>query len=119
MARTFALSAFLALCLAAPGLAHPPSYVPGTEDVPLMPGLETVDGSALIFDKPQGRIVEVSASGALKRSDVLQFYAASLPALGWTKAGRQAYQREGERLSFEFTGADGHLIVGILLEPEY
>src|SRR5262249_36400359 len=39
------------------------SYVPGTEDVPLMPGL-AADDSALIFDKPQGRIVEAAARGA-------------------------------------------------------
>jgi enoyl-CoA hydratase len=36
-------------------------YVPGTEDVPLMPGLRSDDGAALVFDKPQGRIVSVEA----------------------------------------------------------
>ena len=48
----------LVLLLIAPLAAHADEFVAGTEDVPLMPGLTPVQGSSLVFDKPQGRIVE-------------------------------------------------------------
>src|SRR5258708_16451349 len=58
-------------------------FVAGTEDVPLMPGLRNEDGTLVVFDKPQGRIIEVEARGKVTRAAVEKFYAASLPALGW------------------------------------
>jgi hypothetical protein len=94
------------------------SYVPGTEDVPLMHGLAPVTEAAIVFDKPQGRIIEATANGAVRRSDVVAFYAASLPQLGWHDAGRQRFEREGERLSLDFGGRDGNLQVDFTLEPE-
>jgi hypothetical protein len=94
-----------------------PGYVPGTEDVPLMPGLAADDGAALIFDKPQGRIVEAAARGAVSRDAVLAFYQRSLPQLGWQPTGERRFQREGERLSLDFDGSDGNLLVGFTLAP--
>jgi hypothetical protein len=93
-------------------------FVAGTEDVPLMPGLRLVSGSDLVFDKPEGRIVEAQAQGALSRTKVQTFYAASLPQLGWKKIGADAWQREAERLTLDFHGQDGHLTVGFTLSPQ-
>jgi hypothetical protein len=92
-------------------------YVPGTEDVPLMPGLAPADDSLLVFDQPQGRIVEASASGPVRRRDVIAFYRASLPELGWAVHGRHAFERAGERLSLDFDGRDGQLTVAFTLVP--
>jgi len=121
MTRAPILAAFLLVLLAAPlpGRAQPlgPGYVPGTEDVPLMPGLAAEAESALLFDKPQGRIVEASARGAVSRRAVLAFYQESLPQLGWHPAGERHFQREGERLSLDFDGNDGNLLVGFSLAP--
>jgi len=94
-----------------------PGYVPGTEDVPLMPGLAADAGTALIFDKPQGRIIEAAAHGAVSRRSVLAFYQRSLPQLGWHPAGERRFLREGERLSLDFDGSDGNLLVGFTLAP--
>ncbi|MEA2754521.1 MAG: hypothetical protein QOJ54_810 [Aliidongia sp.] len=94
-----------------------PGYVPGTEDVPLMPGLAADAGTALIFDKPQGRIVEAAARGPVSRRAVLAFYQQSLPQLGWLPAGDRRFQRDGERLSLDFDGSDGNLLVGFTLSP--
>src|SRR5262249_20377772 len=69
----------LALLLLAPLPARADGFVAGTEDVPLMPGLAPVAGSALTFDKPEGRIVEAQASGKVTRAAVHRFYAESLP----------------------------------------
>ena len=113
MLRRVAL--LLLLLVPAPALAD--SFVAGTEDVPLMPGLQPVAGSALTFDKPQGRIVEAQARGALARGAVQRFYAATLPQLGWKPAGADAWRRDGETLRLDFHGSDGALTVGFTLSP--
>jgi len=107
----------LLLLLLAPVPVLADSFVPGTEDVPLMPGLTPVANSSLTFDKPQGRIVEAQASGRLNRAAVQRFYAATLPQLGWKPAGADAWRREGERLRLDFHGPDGALTVGFTLSP--
>jgi hypothetical protein len=132
MVRRLALPAALAaLLLASSGLAAPglvqtsfvqPVYVPGTEDVPLMPGLAADDAASVIFDKPQGRIVEAAARGAVTRHAVMAFYEESLPQLGWRRtvpksAATKSFERDGERLSLDFDGRDGNLQVAFTLAP--
>ena len=114
MLRRFA---FILALLAPAGAALAADFVAGTEDLPLMPGLVAVAGSSLIFDKPQGRIVEAQASGKVSRNAVQSFYGATLPQLGWASAGANAWQREGELLRLDFHGRDGDLTVGFSLSP--
>ena len=92
-------------------------YVPGTEDVPLMPGLAPVGDAPLVFDKPEGRIVEAQARGKLARAGVRDFYGATLPQLGWS-GGADVWRREGEVLRLDFRGRDGDLTVGFTLSPQ-
>jgi hypothetical protein len=106
----------LLLATAPPALAAD-SFVAGTEDVPLMPGLAPIAGSSLTFDKPQGRIVEAQAAGKVTRVAVHRFYAATLPQLGWTEAGADTWRRESETLRLDFRGHDGDLTVGFTLSP--
>jgi hypothetical protein len=108
------LALMLVLVLAAP--AARAQFVAGTEDLPLMPGLAPVAGD-VVFDKPEGRIVEAQAKGALGRGAVRDFYRATLPQLGWVGAGSDAWRREGERLRLDFAGRDGDLTVGFTLSP--
>lgn len=121
MRRPILTTLAFGLLIAAPlaGLAQPvaPGYVPGTEDVPLMPGLAPVDDLGLVFDKPQGRIVEASARGSVSRRAVLAFYQESLPQLGWQPSGDRRFLRDGERLSLNFGGHDGNLLVDFTLAP--
>ncbi len=92
--------------------ATPATFVSGIEDLPLMEGLTEAPGGALIFDTPGGRIVETYASGALSRRDVLDFYAATLPQLGWKRIGDTAFSRENEILRLEFTALDAMSLKG-------
>jgi hypothetical protein len=137
MVRHLALPAALAAlmlaspCLAGSGLVQvslgqSAVYVPGTEDVPLMPGLSSDDGASLVFDKPQGRIVEAAARGPVTRRAVMAFYDESLPQLGWRQTAAKAtagspdtksFERDGERLSLDFDGRDGNLQVAFTLAP--
>ncbi|WP_455173027.1 hypothetical protein [Azospirillum largimobile] len=77
-------------------------FVPGTADVPVMPGLATAESEPLVFDKPGGRIVQAVLSGEVPRQAVLAFYDQTLPQLGWRRAGDRLFVREGEELRLEF-----------------
>src|SRR3546814_6431381 len=68
-----------------------------------MPGLTEQADTAVVFDKPTGRIVEVAATGPVDPAAVIGFYGRTLPQLGWRQA-RAALEsalfvREGETLT--------------------
>lgn len=87
---------------AAPAAQAPVAYFTAIEDLPLMPGLAEVEESGLVFDTPQGRIVEAYATGDLPRARVLAFYGETLPQLGWKKAETGVFRRDSEELSIDF-----------------
>ncbi len=99
-------------------------FIPGVKDLPLMDGLEEIEGTSLIFDSPMGRVVKFSAASSHSREDVLFYYSNTLPALGWklmavTSSGA-AFVREGEDLiiSFGTTTQDGRPSVKFELSPD-
>src|SRR5258708_11515525 len=102
--------------LAAP-IGPAADFVAGTEDIPLMPGLRNQANTLVVFDKPQGRIVEVQARGRVTRAAAEKFYSASLPPLGLIADGASGWRREGEGLALEIKGRDGDLRVGFSLSP--
>jgi hypothetical protein len=112
------LALVLALTLA---LASPPAWAQAflsvSDDVPLMPGLTEDADAALVFDTPDGRIVEAAAVGAVAASDVLDFYAATLPQLGWTRAAQGRYARDAETLTLEFADTAGRTLVRFRFAP--
>ena len=78
------------------------AFVNGIEDLPLMPGLEEAEDRGVVFDTPAGRIVRATAAGRVTRAQVVDFYAATLPQLGWSRAGATLFRREDETLMLEF-----------------
>jgi hypothetical protein len=110
-----AVRALLVALVLLAGAAGAAEFVPGTEDVPLMPGLVAA-ADPVVFDKPEGRIVTTSARGEVSRAVVRGFYARTLPALGWQREG-EGWRREGETLKLDFSGEDGNLTVGYTLTP--
>jgi hypothetical protein len=87
------------------------------EDVPLMPGLAENADAAAVFDKPSGRIASTEAKGAVTAKAVRDFYASTLPQLGWTRQTSEQYRREKEQLRLGFAGRDGALTVRFELAP--
>ncbi|MBP5858051.1 hypothetical protein KAJ83_13615 [Marivibrio halodurans] len=116
----FALALLPAL-IGLPGSAsaggETPTFIEGSEDIPLMETLAGVPDAGIVFDSPAGRIVEAFAAGPTNREAVLAFYGETLPALGWTARGRDRFTREGEQLSLDFFGPDGDLTVRFTLAP--
>ena len=106
------------------GAAEPPGhFVSGFEDLPLMDGLTEQADSGVVFDKPDGRIIERYASGPLSMDSVMSFYRETLPQLGWmpvvAKAAKHlAFEREGESLDVEFKTVGSELVVRFSVAPQ-
>lgn len=116
LCAVMALGMLAGLSMSAPALAAN-AFVAGTEDLPLMPGLTGVEGAGVVFDTPQGRIVEAYAKGTAKSAAVLDFYAQTLPQLGWQVLSRTAYRREGEMLRLELYEEQSGLTIRFYLSP--
>ena len=81
------------------------AFVEGIDDLPLMPGLVGMADQSLVFDKPNGRIVQAVAAGRVQASAVKSFYADTAPQLGWKSAGEGRFTRDGESLRIELIDA--------------
>ena len=96
------------------------AFISGIEDLPLMPGLAEIDETAMVFDTPGGRIIEALTSGPVSRDQVVRFYAATLPQLGWSADGETLFRRESETLELHFSDPPvvaGQLAVRFALAP--
>jgi hypothetical protein len=75
------------------------SYVPGTEDIPLMESISFVPESQSVFDTEKGRVVISRAFSSLKNSKIESFYRQVLSNLGWRELSKNKYRRESQILS--------------------
>lgn len=88
----------VAVLAAAP--AHATEFLKAIEDVPLVAGL-TESAEPVIFESDQGRVIRTQAEGHVSATRISEFYAASLPGLGWKRtddADALAFARENEVL---------------------
>ena len=115
MLRTCVL--IFALHLSVAAYAHAQTYVARIEDLPLMPGLIEQDGAGLVFDKPEGRIVEAIAAGAGTPQAVADYYSKVLPQLGWQRRSDGSYMRENERLAIAARADGARVTVQFTLSP--
>ena len=92
-------------------------FLAGFEDVPVMNGLQVIDGAGIEFDAPSGRIAEAYAVGKLSREAVLAFYKATLQQLGWREIDTASFEREGEMLRLGFDESSDELTVHFRLSP--
>ncbi|WP_156176763.1 hypothetical protein [Kiloniella spongiae] len=94
-------------------------FFTGSGGVPIVPGMEEMKELGVVFDKPEGRIVEAFASGHLSQVDVREFYGRTLPQLGWDVVGEGLFIREGEVLKIEILEGveNSRSILRIILAP--
>jgi hypothetical protein len=107
-----------ALTLLAAASAWAEGFLGAYEDLPLAPGLTEVAGSGVAFDSPGGRIVEAFAAGPVKPADVLKFYAATLPQLGWKRESDTLYRREAEVLRLDPAPQGKGVTLRFAISPE-
>ena len=117
MATLAATLFFFASANAADGIA----YLAGIDDVPVMAGLAEDTDAGVVFDKPDGRIVEAVAAGKVPLASVTAFYKDTLPGLGWMLAESHdtdlTFRRDDERLSLSLSLDDGMTVVRFSLAP--
>lgn len=98
--------AALLLLFAAIAQASAAEYLKAVSDLPLADGLKEQADKATVFDTPIGRIVNAYATGNVKPEAVLDFYDATLPALGWDRQKAGTYHRKNEILKIDVWGPD-------------
>lgn len=94
------LAAIVGVAVLAAAPAHAADFLKAIEDVPLVKGMTELD-EPVVFESDQGRVVRTSAEGHIGATEIVSFYAASLPSLGWkpVEGSAGAYERENERLN--------------------
>ena len=92
----------LCLVLALPAYAADVAYSTILPDLPLMQGMTEQASDAVVFDKPSGRIVDLTATSTAAPADILAFYQKTLPPLGWHMQGSGIFVREQEKLVISF-----------------
>jgi hypothetical protein len=93
-------------------------YFSALPDLPLMTGLAEDLAATVMFDKPEGRIVKMTATGRVSRTAVMNYYARALPQLGWEIVRSGRFRREGEILLINISGTGNDLTVRFSLLPE-
>lgn len=92
-------------------------FFSGLPDLPIMSGLTEDPSATVIFDKPQGRIIKMTATGRVSRAEVNKYYGRALPQLGWVKIGLGRFRRDGEILLLKISGTGKDLTVQFSLSP--
>lgn len=115
---------FAVLCLTfagrtVPALAEETAYLTYLPDVPLLPGMEELDGQSIVFDKEEGRVVEAAVfAGEMDPKGVEAFYRRALPALGWKEADSLRFLRNGEQLIVKWEKKEDGVVVTFSLSPK-
>lgn len=102
---------------APPALAEDDAFIYGANDVPLMPGLEEVPSLRIVFDKPEGRIIQLFVRGNVSETEVTAFYRETLPQLGWLPSTENSFVRDEEKLIFLFETTGNILTVQLSISP--
>lgn len=96
----------------------PSSFFSSIRDMPLMPGLLELPDQTVVFDKPQGRIIEsVALIESVTQSDIQAFYEQALPQFGWQRLGSNSYIRQNEALEFNVEVIDGQRFLRVMVRP--
>jgi hypothetical protein len=121
--NSFTLLAFLTVVIIevpSNALSQAPTFLSVIDGLPLMPGLREDTNEALSFDTAIGRIAEITASGAVEADEIFDYYAGTLPQLGWKLETLDRYVREGEVLNIHVMkrgGDSGKRMVFFRLSP--
>lgn len=116
--RTNLFALAISLSLVAGSASADSAYLADIDDLPLAEGLVEDPGARVVFDKPAGRIVEAVASGPVAARAVREFYAQTLPALGWQAVAAGIWGRGGERLKIEIDRAGPPVVVRFAITPQ-
>jgi len=115
--KTFAIAIWSILAVVTGGAIADSGFLADVDDLPLPPGLIEDDSARVVFDKPEGRIVETQAIGSGTPAVFKNFYASALPALGWNARGNGAWSRGDEVLQLTLSQDGPQVVVRYLITP--
>jgi hypothetical protein len=72
-------------------------------DLPLPAGMTEDVENSTVFEGGDIRIMDLVATGPIKPDVIVEFYAQTLPALGWNLASPNLFMRDHERLTLQVT----------------
>ena len=107
MSRVLAALLFLTLAFSGPFVpvsARATDYLSGISDLPLPAGLVEAKDKSTVFDSAVGKVVTAYASGPGTTGAVHDFYATTLPQLGWEETTEGNWRRENETLKIDVLG---------------
>ena len=78
-------------------------FVPGFEDIPLMPDMEVDEEGQVLFDTASGRIAEINVATTHPRQAVQKYYHDTLTQLGWHALDDFKFRREKEKLQLNLS----------------
>ena len=95
------------------------SFFTSIQDMPLMPGLVELPDQTVIFDKPEGRIIESVASlESVSPEAIKAYYESTLPQLGWQRIADGSFVRKDERLQLNFESYGGENYLRLMVAPK-
>lgn len=103
-----------------PDATNPPAttFFHALNDIPVMNGLRELVDESVNFDKPEGRIISATAvSEHLKPETIRQFYAQTLPQLGWIGEREGSFIRDREQLRLNIEVKEGVSIARFQVGP--
>ncbi len=90
-------------------------FVSGSEDIPLLAGMQKISDGSLGFDSTVGSIISSSYSSNLDHNEVKIFYLKTLPKMGWgvvrNSIDSAKFRRDKEDLEIEFAEENGVKLV--------
>lgn len=90
-------------------------FVQGSEDIPLLVGMEKISEDSLGFDSNSGSIMSSSYATKIDLEKVKNFYQKTLPQMGWriskSDLGKSKFRRDKEKLEIDFVNQDGKDVV--------
>ena len=94
-------------------------FVQGSEDVPLLVGMERIFEESLGFDSASGSVMSSSYEAKDSLSDIKEFYVSSLPEFGWKISKNEEKKlvliREKEKMEIEFSFEGNKKVVRFFL----
>jgi hypothetical protein len=94
-------------------------FIQGSEDIPLLLGMNKIFDDSLGFDSSSGSIMTSSYETQIDLERVKNFYHKTLPQMGWklvlSDIGKSKFKREKEKLEIDFVNQNGKNIVRFFL----
>ncbi len=100
-----------------PAVAAQTGYSSIIDDLPLMKEMTEKPDDTVVFDKPAGRIIEITAETSAAMPEIRKFYDDTLPPLGWKMSAPLKFIRDNEMLKIRIEQTEETTLVHFTLTP--